>query len=264
MTKKAVEVQKRRQKSLGSRKGGEADKGSVDKEKIVPERVVRKVSKAARKIGTIYSAKKLRTYRKISVSLFIIGSVLFYLYYGRHAYYIFTNKLGVERNTRAILETAQETDRGERPQTEEVYYPPFNPELPEENTLAISSINVETRINEAPFENYEDALRVGVWRVDDFGTPSERKRPIILTAHRYGYLSWSIPYRLKNSFFNLPKVEVGDRVEIVWEQRKYVYEVYAEEKGEEITDYQADLILYTCQDLNSPVRIFKYAKLLEV
>jgi sortase (surface protein transpeptidase) len=114
------------------------------------------------------------------------------------------------------------------------------------------------------YENYEEALKVGVWRVPDFGTPYERKAPVILAAHRYGYLRWSVPYRLKNSFYNLPKVKVGDTVEIIWRQRKYIYEVYAEGKGEEITDYSADLILYTCEDLTSPVRIFKYARLIRV
>jgi len=37
-----------------------------------------------------------------------------------------------------------------------------------------------------------------------------------------------------------------------------------EEKGEEITDYSADLILYTCEDLSSPIKIIKYARLLEI
>jgi hypothetical protein len=59
-------------------------------------------------------------------------------------------------------------------------------------------------------------------------------------------------------------VKVGDTVEMNWRQRRYIYEVYAEEKGEEITDYDADLILYTCESLNSSVRIVKYARLLEI
>jgi len=91
-----------------------------------------------------------------------------------------------------------------------------------------------------------------------------RTKPTILAAHRFGYLAWSIPYRLKNSFYNLPKLKVGDLVEIDWGQRRYVYEVYAEGKGEEITDYTADLILYTCEAMNSSVRIFRYARLLRI
>ena len=139
------------------------------------------------------------------------------------------------------------------------YQPAFNPNLPEDNRLIISSIKVDTPINEAGLDNYEEALKKGVWRVPDFGTPYGRSRATILAAHRYGYLKWSIPYRLKNSFYNLPKTKEGETVEIIWKQRKYVYEIYKAEEGEQITDHSADLILYTCESLNSPIRIFRYA-----
>ena len=144
------------------------------------------------------------------------------------------------------------------------YQPGYDPKLPAENRLKIISAGIDTPIREATIDNSEGALKKGVWRVSDFGTPYSREKPVILAAHRYGYLAWSIPYRLKNSFYNLPKLKVGDTVEIVWRQRKYMYEVYAESKGDEITDYSASLILYTCESLNSPVRIFKYARLLEI
>lgn len=144
------------------------------------------------------------------------------------------------------------------------YQPRYDARLPVENRIRIPSVGIDTLIQEATLDNYEAALKKGVWRVSDFGTPYSREKPTILAAHRYGYLAWSIPYRLKNSFYNLPKLKVGDTVEIVWRQRKYVYEVYAEGKGEEIEDYTASLILYTCESLKSPVRIFKYARLLEI
>ena len=144
------------------------------------------------------------------------------------------------------------------------YIPRFDPTLPLESRLKISSIGVDTKLEESTYDNYEEALKKGVWRVSNFGTPTDNGRPVILAAHRFGYLAWNNIFRRKSSFYNLPKLEVGDTVEIVWRQRKYVYEVYAEGKGEEIADYSADLILYTCETLNGPVRIFKYAKLLEV
>lgn len=163
-----------------------------------------------------------------------------------------------------IRSTAQEESAP--PPIEEVpsYQPAFNPNLPEENRLIISSVKIDTPINEADFADYEEALKKGVWRVPDFGTPYGRSRATILAAHRYGYLKWSIPYRLKNSFYNLPKTKVGETVEIVWKQRKYVFEIYGAGEGEQITDYSADLILYTCESLSSPIRIFRYAKLLEI
>lgn len=147
--------------------------------------------------------------------------------------------------------------------TRSTYQPAYDSRLPKENRLVISKIGVDTEIAEATFDNYESALKQGVWRVSDFGAPSANSMPTILAAHRYGYLAWSNLFRRENSFYNLPKLKVGDTVEIDWRQRKYVYEIYAEEQGEEITDYTADLILYTCVDLTGPERIFRYARLIE-
>lgn len=140
--------------------------------------------------------------------------------------------------------------------------PAFNPSLPKENRLKIASIGVDTDIAEATNDNYESALKEGVWRVSDFGQPNIDGAPMILAAHRYGYLAWTNTYRRKNSFYNLPKLEVGDKVTIDWQQREYTYGVYKTENGEEITDYSADLILYTCESLNGPERIFVYATLI--
>lgn len=142
------------------------------------------------------------------------------------------------------------------------YTPPIDPMLSTVNKLVIYSIGVNTGIEEATLDNYESALKKGVWRVSDFGAPTDRSEPIILAAHRFGYLAWTNLYRHENSFFNLPKVKVGDTIEIDWQQRKYTYEVYETDKGTEITDYSADLILYTCESLTGPERYFVYAKLI--
>lgn len=144
------------------------------------------------------------------------------------------------------------------------YQPSYDSRLPRENRLAISKIGINTKIGEATIDNYESALKQGVWRVSDFGAPSDNSMPTILAAHRYGYLAWSNLFRRENSFYNLPKLNVGDTVEIDWRQRRYIYEIYAEGQGPEITDYTADLILYTCVDLNGPERIFRYARLMEI
>lgn len=144
------------------------------------------------------------------------------------------------------------------------WQPAFGARFSRDTTLVISSIRVDTTINESTYEDYESALKLGVWRIPDFGTPADRSKPVILTAHRFGYLAWTNLYRRYNSFYNLPKLKVGDLVEITYKQRKYTYEIYGEDRGEEITDYSANLILYTCETLNSSVRIFKYARLLKM
>lgn len=147
--------------------------------------------------------------------------------------------------------------------TEEVWQPPKNEALPEGGWVSIPAIGVKTAIVERPSEQYEEALKQGVWRVPEFGTPLNRELPTILVAHRFGYLKWSNQYRRENSFFNLPKVKPGERVVVWWGQREYVYEIYAEDEGTKISDYKADLILYTCRYLESDIRIFRYARLLK-
>ena len=140
----------------------------------------------------------------------------------------------------------------------ELPLPIFDPSLPKENGLLIEKIGVRGEIHEG--ENWSEILKTGIWRVPNFGTPESNDLPVILAAHRFGYVSWTNSFRTLNSFYSLPKLKVGDRVEIIWNQRKYIYEIYKEETGTAITDYTADLILYTCELWNSPTRIFKYAK----
>lgn len=136
--------------------------------------------------------------------------------------------------------------------------------LPEGHYVVIPKIGVDTTIWEAEGSSYEMALRKGVWRVGDFADPEQAGgRPIILAAHRFGYLEWSQDYREKNSFYNLPKLEGGDQIGIVWNQHRYLYRVTKVEEGTKISDYSSDLILYTCKFLVSPVRVFVYAELIK-
>lgn len=136
--------------------------------------------------------------------------------------------------------------------------PDFDPSLPDENGLIIDTIGVRGEINEG--ENWEEILKKGLWRVPEFGTPVDTSKPIIIAAHRWGYLQWSNAFRRLNSFYNLPKLVKGDKINIIWEQRSYEYEIYEAKTGTSIDDYSADLIIYTCEMWNSPTRIFRYAK----
>lgn len=137
--------------------------------------------------------------------------------------------------------------------------------LPDGHYLNIPKIGVGTSILEATSDKYDEALRKGVWRVPEFASPIEASanegKPMILAAHRFGYLEWTQDYRLKNSFYKLPSLRNGDKIEIIWNQRRYTYTVSKVEEGTEIGDYSSDLILYTCKFLVSPVRVFVYAEL---
>lgn len=194
--------------------------------------------------------------------LFLVGALVLLIFFAPSIWYYL--KGGVPTSISELIARTAKDAESVPVVIKSGYQPKFDASLPQEARLKIPKAKIDTTINEATLDNFEEALRIGVWRVSDFGTPADRSRPLILAAHRYGYLKWSIPYRLKNSFYSLPKLKTGDTVEIIWRQRKYIYEVYKEEDGEEITDYTADLILYTCESLNSPVRIFRYARLLEI
>lgn len=142
--------------------------------------------------------------------------------------------------------------------TEEI---PIDESLPEENYVVIPSIGVYSPITEG--SNYTNALENGTWIVPDFGTPEDNYLPIILAAHRFGYIYWDRETREQISFYNLNKTETGDTVQIIWNQRLYTYEIYKSEESTYISDYSADLILYTCKYFNSPQRIFRYANRVE-
>jgi LPXTG-site transpeptidase (sortase) family protein len=142
------------------------------------------------------------------------------------------------------------------PEIEKKTLPPINFSLPNRQILNIPKIEVDGIILEG--EDFNTLLEQGIWRVHDFGTP-EDETVMILASHRFGYITWTSEHRNKNSFYHLPKTGVGDRIEIVWNQKLYLYEIYKTEESTEITDYTADLILYTCKLYNSPIRIFRYA-----
>ncbi len=158
---------------------------------------------------------------------------------------------------------AQATDSAEPLEPEvQKYIPPINPELPEGDWIVIPRIGVRTELRDT--ETPEEALQHGVWWVPDWGEPGDTDEPLIAAAHRFGWdWWWQDDYWKYNSFYLLPETEPGDRVEVISGQRKWVYEIYDGHEGDEITDYTADMILYTCKFLQSPVRHFRYARLID-
>lgn len=223
---------------------------------LLPPHFVRDIKKLQKREKQILGATKFFT---------ILGIVFLLLSFAPSIWYSLTTK--VDDFSIAIYETA--FDKKDDPEFKPVvqsldWQPVFNQNLGRDTSIKIASIGVDGKINEATFSDYETALKLGIWRVPDFGTPVDRSKPVILAAHRFGYLSWTNLYRRKNSFYNLPKLRSGDLVEITYKQRKYIYEIYGESRGEEIIDYSSNLILYTCETLNSKIRIFKYARLLHI
>jgi len=192
----------------------------------------------------------------------IAGIVLVLFFYGPKAFAWGKDFIGSAAKNFGITVSEVNQIKNSKNTSKSAYTPALDPTLSKANKLMIPSIGVNTDIQEATLDNYVNALKNGVWRVSDFGEPTDNSEPIILAAHRYGYLAWTNTFRHLNSFYNLPKVKVGDTVEIDWKQSKYTYEVYAMDENTEITDYSADLILYTCESLTGEERIFVYARLI--
>lgn len=206
----------------------------------------------------------------MALALWAIFAILSSYPVGLYIYYSVQPKT-TELLSQALQETSREITANaavELPVAETVSTTQISKDvsLPDGHYLSIPKIGLDTVIWEGALDNYESALRKGVWRVDDFATPDtslgEFDRPVILAAHRFGYIDWSQEYRLKNSFYNLPDLKTGDEIEIVWDKHRYKYQVTKVEEGTEITDYSSDLIMYTCKFLVSPIRIVVYAKLI--
>jgi hypothetical protein len=159
-------------------------------------------------------------------------------------------------------EEVVEKQQPELPPKPTRYLPPKDETLPEGDWISIPRIGVRTQFKDS--EDPEEAMQAGVWKVPDYGLPGQLNMPIIMAAHRFGWdWWWQSDYWRYHSFYLLPDTEPGDRVEIISDQRKWVYEIYAGEEGTDITDYEADMILYTCKFLTSPLRHFRYARLID-
>lgn len=229
-------------------------------------RIAKFRKKEVRLEAVIAHKRIVRDYFFIASKFFAyLGIVLLVIAYTPSFYYSAMSLFGLNKSNQILIDSAALINPISVTKFENyVYQPEFDKTLAEDNILKIPSIGLSTTINEALDQDYEQALMLGVWRVSTFGTPYMRKFPTILVAHRFGYLRWSVAYRLKNSFYNLPKVKAGDTIEIVWLQRKYVYKIYMKKEEKEISDYSANLILYTCRDLVGDQKLIVYANLQEM
>lgn len=146
--------------------------------------------------------------------------------------------------------------------------PVKDPEWSEEETWVVAEkIGLKAKIQASSSEEeIDEGLSQGVVAIPGYGQAGETAgAPMIVAAHRYGYLWWwdNPNYARENSFYYLPELVVGDVVEVIAGGRRWYYEIYRTSEGETIDDYQADLILYTCKYLNSKQRYFQYARLID-
>jgi len=203
-----------------------------------------------------------KSFVSLGITFWALATIFALLPSWPHLYYrLFPNVSGTLASTIASTISKENlpslTSPISTPDILEVPLPDVDSSLPKENGLIIDKIGVKGEIHEGA--DWESTLKLGVWRVPDFGTPEDSDKPVILAAHRWGYLQWSAAFRKLNSFYSLPKITVGDTLRVIWDQRPYEYKVYSTSTGTKITEYNANLILYTCQLWNSPERFFVYA-----
>lgn len=142
------------------------------------------------------------------------------------------------------------------------YEPPVDESLPEGDWVVIPQIGVRTQFKASSDPN--EALVEGAWLSPEYGRPGDTGVPIIIAAHRFGWQWWwQSDYGKYHSFYYLPDTLPGTQVEIISGKRKWLYEIYAGEENNEISDYHADLILYTCKHISSPIRFVRYARLID-
>lgn len=142
------------------------------------------------------------------------------------------------------------------------YQPTEEANLPDGDWIIIPQIGVRTEFKATQDPN--EALVRGAWLAPDYAQPGEGGLPMIIAAHRFGWdWWWQSDFWRYHSFYRLPETEPGTLVEVISNKKKWVYEIYGGEEGDSISDYDADLILYTCKHLSSPIRYVRYARLID-
>lgn len=116
------------------------------------------------------------------------------------------------------------------------------------NRLIIPEIGLDVGI----YQGGEDSLEKGIWnRFPERGTP-ESGGNFILSGHRFTVGFETNGLRRGSPLFNIDRLGVGDKIEVVWKQKQYTYEIkevfLVKPSAVEIEDPTATptLTLYTC------------------
>lgn len=130
------------------------------------------------------------------------------------------------------------------------------------NQIIIPKIGVNAPIIESLNESY--GLARGAWRLPQSSTPDEGGNTVI-TGHRFQYLP---PNNV--TFYLLDKLEIGDIISIIWQQKEYYYKVIATKiiKPEDLSILASSekniLTVFTCNPVFSmKERLVVIAELIE-
>ncbi len=136
--------------------------------------------------------------------------------------------------------------------------PPKDMNLPKTPTLIIEKIGINGQIRQG--SNGDEILQKGIWMPPGANNP-KTKEPVVLISHRFGIIGWDYDYKQKNWFKRLPELRGGDIIKVIYDQRMFTYEVISTfVTGNSSFSINADLTLYTCENINSEKRIIIEAK----
>ncbi len=131
------------------------------------------------------------------------------------------------------------------------------------NSLIIPSIHLTTSVQQ--LASIED-LHTGSWLRPETSSPEKGSNTVIV-AHRYT----SIGGLTENTFYHLPKVQIGDAIYVDWLGNRYEYEVYntkvvdPDNSEVEGPTTGSELTLYTCTPLwTSTQRFVVNSKLISI
>ncbi len=144
--------------------------------------------------------------------------------------------------------------------------PVYSLGLPEGKWVRIPEAEIEAEIFSN--QNLQDKKAVtkildkGIYEYPEFSTMGVKGKTVLLAGHHFNV--WVSEEQSKKTFQNLNRVMLGDRVELISDYRQWNYEIYKIEQATQISEDQADLIMYTCVFWwNSDLRLFVYARLIE-
>jgi sortase (surface protein transpeptidase) len=119
------------------------------------------------------------------------------------------------------------------------------------NRLIIPAIGVDMQIG-----SEKRFLDFGGW----VQSSNQVNEPNLIAIHRYGWDNLSPEQKIKQTLYHVQKLKGGDKIYLIWNGKRYQYEVtnlIDDTNNPPITD---DLILYTCKFFNSSHRIFVQTK----
>jgi len=120
------------------------------------------------------------------------------------------------------------------------------------NRIIIPSILLNQATIEAPESAWFNALYKGIWRWPGASTPNKGGNTVFL-SHRFSYTG------PRGAFYFLNKVQIGDQIGVVWNDKLYTYTVVSSQTvppndtAIENNTTDSQITLFTCTPLWHPV-----------